>query len=593
MNDGSQPAGSQAQARDRLDSWKEIAAYLKRDQRTVRRWEQEKGLPVHRVGRNKGASVYAYPAELEAWLDRQDEAAAPPTPAPAGPAVPATRPWLAVSAALIVVAMAAGWALWRHRPKPTAAGPVAPASAAIRSLVVLPLNNLSGSGRQDYFAAALSDELTTDLAQLPGLQVVSRTSAVAVQAAHANMAAIRRQLHVDGVVEGSVVRADHRVRVNVQLIRAASDAHIWARSFESGENDVLRMQDDIANAIAAEIKATLGAANPAQARLAPSLAVKPAAYDDYLHGLYWMGLRDNDSLNKSVAAFARATREDPSFAAGWTGLAEANCLLADYQLFGTEDVQATAQRAVQRALRLDPRSDSAHAVLGYIAWRFEWNWPRADAEFRQALALNPNASITHEWYALFLSSQEKPGAAEAEMEAAVRLDPLSRIMQINLGLVPYYSGNLALAQRRFRAALQLDSDFAPAATKLWLTDANLGHGQAALADLLEVNRILSGPVAERTRLQAAFQSAGVPGLANRELVSYRALCGPGYCSPYATAMMLALGGQNSAALSTLNTALRQHDAWLPYLAVEPAFHGLRADSRFHALLASVGLRTVN
>lgn len=481
----------------------------------------------------------------------------------------------------------AGLVLWGRRAKtpPAAAGN----DTAIRSLVVLPLANLSGTPAQDYFAAALSDELTTDLAQLPGLQVVSRTSALAVQAQHANIAAIRAQLHVDGVIEGSVVRANNRVRINVQLIRAATDQHVWARSFESGEDNILRLQDDMANAIAGEVGASLKPGDAAPALKAAPAAVAPAAYDEYLHGLYWMGLRDHASLDRSVAAFERATQADPKFAPAWAGLAEGECLLADYQYFGSNDVRPTAEHAVQQALQLDPNSAEAHGVAAFIAWRFDWDWPRADRAFRDALRRNPNSSLTHEWYALFLSSQHRPVQAEAEMQTAVRLDPLSRILQTNLGMVPYYNGDLAQAGQRFRAALQLDADFIPAATKLWLTDASLGQGEAALADLLRINRILATPASRQAELQRAYQGGGLPALARKELGIYRVQCGPGYCSPYAEALLQALGGESDAALASLAAAYDQRDPWLPYLKAEPAYRTLHSDPRFTRLQREVGL----
>lgn len=577
----------------RLDSWKEIAAYLNRDQRTVRRWEQEKGLPVHRLGERPRASVYAFRAELERWMAEQEKAsesqteASPSEPTILPPAVPNRgRRWL--TGAAVAIAVVAGWAFWWRRA-PSRSSAAAATSGAIRSLVVLPLANLSGAAGQDYFAAALSDELTTDLAQLPGLQVISRTSAMAVQAAHANMATIHAQLGVDGVIEGSVVRAKDRVRINVQLIRAATDQHIWAQSFESNEDNILRLQDDMAHAIAGQIGATLRQGSGATLPAATATAVAPAAYDEYLHAVYWLGLRDHVSMDRSVAAFERATRLEPKFAPAWSGLAEAECLLADYQYFGTGDVRPTAEHAVQQALQLDPNSAEAHAVEAFIAWRFDWDWPRADGAFRQALALNPNSSLTHEWYALYLSSQRKRAAAEEEMQTAVRLDPLSRILQTNLGMVPYYAGDLAQAGQRFQAALQLDVNFTPAATKLWLTDASKGEGEAALADLLHINRMLNTPAAQQAKLQQAFEAAGLPGLARTELGVYRVQCGPGYCSPYAEALLQALGGASDAALASLSSAYEQRDPWLPYLAVEPAFRNLRSDARFIRLQREVGL----
>ncbi len=286
---------------ERLGSWKEIAAYLKRDERTVRRWEKE-GLPVHRHLHKKQASVYAYKAEIEAWWNDERQKLEENEPdSPRRPLLSRTPVVLATAGLAVFAALGAGGLRGRFHSAPTV--------PAIRSLAVLPLENLSGDPAQDYFADGVTEELTTELAQVPALRVISRVSAMQYRAKHKGAPEIASELHVDALVEGSVVRSGDHVRITAQLIEAKDDRHLWAQSFEGELRDLLVMQDEVAGKIAGQIRLRLPLRE--ELRGAQARAINPEAHDLYMHGVAFRDNNDEISVDKSIEWFHRSLEKDP------------------------------------------------------------------------------------------------------------------------------------------------------------------------------------------------------------------------------------------------------------------------------------------
>lgn len=590
---------------ERLDSWKEIAAYLRRDERTARRWAEAAGLPVRRAPGHGRRPVFAFKREIDDWLRRQDGPAAEPhaaaTEEPLPPAAPgagqADKKWRwAVAVAAAMVLAAATYFARREGPPP--ANSAALARPGIHSLAVLPLANLSGDPRQDYIAEALTDELITNLAQIQNLRVISRTSVLNYAGRRISLAQVRRELQVDAVVEGSVARSGRRLRLNAQLIAIPADRHLWARKFEGSSDDLIAMEDQLSAAVAAGIRRALapGAgpvhpAPPAATARAAAPPVDPAAYDEYLHGLYWLDRRDEASLRRARGAFLQAARRAPRFAPAFGGLAQADVLLADYQLAAPASAFPRAQAAARQALALNPRLAAAHAVLAFTSWRYRWDRRAAAREFAQALALDPNNATAHEWHAMYLAAGGQTAAAAREFQQAVRLDPLSRIAQVNLGVPDYYGGHVQAAIRHFRRALALAPGFGPGHIKLWLAYACAGDGPRARDELQIVLRIYAGAQSPQwAAADRAYRAGGLESMLRAYLTFRQQDARHSYVSPYGLAMLAALAGDRDAAFRLLRRAVQQRDSWLVYARVDPAFAGLRADPRWAALLkAQAGL----
>src|ERR1700680_1816261 len=286
---------------DRLDSWKEIASYIKRDVRTAQRWEKQEGLPVHRLQHDVQGTVFAYRSELDAWWrsHQHDDSSKPPVRR----VVWLTRRTGIVAGVLLCSLVLGGIVLSRSRTK---AG-----SLPIQSLAVLPLQNLSGDPTNDYFADSMTDEVITDLAKLKNLRVISRTSVLQYKGTKKTGRGIGRELAVDAVVEGSVIRSADRVRITAQMIRTETDSHVWADSFDGEIRDALTLQSDIARAIAQRIQSQVAPSE--SARFSASRRVDPEAYQLYLQGLYYWNKGTASGISKSSDYFRRAIERDPHF----------------------------------------------------------------------------------------------------------------------------------------------------------------------------------------------------------------------------------------------------------------------------------------
>ena len=349
-------------------------------------------------------------------------------------------PLLAVGLGLLAVV-----GLWiRHRPLQ--------AEPPIRSLAVLPLDDMSPGAREDYFADGMTDELITELAHIPGLRVVSRTSVMQDKGVRKPLEQIARELHVDAIVEGSVVRAGDRVRITAQLIDARSDKHLWAESFEGQLGDILSLQDDVAREISRQTSSVLTPV--ARAELANAKHINPDAHDAYLRGLYFIQRRDGDL---AASYFRKAIALDPEYAAANAGLAEA--LVTQFILEGASSaaLMPSASEAAKRAIELDPYSGEAYTALGAIETNYLYDWNSAEKNLLKGIELNPSSSDAETWYAVYLTSVGRPAEAVNAMQRAVALDPLSFWANRLLGSMLYYS-------RRYGeslAALKRASELAP------------------------------------------------------------------------------------------------------------------------------------
>lgn len=355
----SPPTRPETSVSERLDSWKEIAAYLKRDVRTVHRWEHTEGLPVHRHPHQKRGSVYAFKAELDRWWNDGHSHLEPSTSKPSLSKGSPRAILLAVSGLL---ALAAGILLLspglRHRLWGTAAPP------GIHSIAVLPLVNLSGDPAQEYFVEGMTEELITNLGKMGGLRVISHTSVRRYKGTKRPMPEIARELNVDAIVEGMVLRSGDQVRITANLIHARTDRHIWAESYERNVSNVLALQSEIARAIGNEIRSKVTPNGPA---LSSTPAVSPEAYDAYLKGGSILDNWTEESANLAIKYFERTLDLDPSFAPAYAGLAEAYIFLGRFGYLPPKESYTKARELANKALARDSRSAEAYASLCGIA----------------------------------------------------------------------------------------------------------------------------------------------------------------------------------------------------------------------------------
>lgn len=278
---------------------------------------------------------------------------------------------------------------------------ISAANRNLRSLAVLPFENLSGDPKQEYFADAMTDEMTSDLAKIGALRVISRTSSMHFKGTTQTVPQIAQALNVDAVIEGSVLRTGDRVRITVQLINAHTDAHMWSDSYERRMQDVLAMQNEVAHSIAEQVRVVISPAE--EGHLRPEW-VNPAAYDDYLMAVYFSQKRTPPAIEKAIEHFRSAIQTDPKFARAYAGLAETYFEREIWAGTRIGESEAAIRAAAQKALELDSNLAEGHALMGRIHYEYDWDWDRTDEEYQRSIALNASIPETHSFYAFFLQS---------------------------------------------------------------------------------------------------------------------------------------------------------------------------------------------
>jgi len=492
---------------------------------------------------------------------------------------------LIAGASAVVLAAVAVVYVRSRSSAPTPAVEQASQPRVIRSIAVLPLDNFSGDPNQEYFSDGLTDELTTDLATVSALRVISRGSVMQFKGAHRPPTPeIAKALNVDAVVEGSVMRVGDKVRVTAQLIDAPADKHLWAKSYERDSKDVLAMQDEIAQAIAKEINVEL---TPREhERLTSARAVNPEAHEDYLRGRYYESGWSPENLNKAIEQFNRAIKLDPNFALAYAGLADAYSDADD--LYTSPSLMPQAKAAAQKALQLDDRLAEAHVALAGINFLYDYAFAAAETRYRRAIELRPNNALAHSWYGFLLGLEGRFDEAIAEGRQASNLDPLSSFSAV-LGSLPFvfqekYDTAKAMAQQ----GVDLDptSDFAQ--WQLGLVDMEAGNFGRAIVEFEKARRPEAIPYVEGW-LGYAYAASGDRAKALAIIKQLDEVSSRRYVSPFSTAIIyLALGDKNRA-LTGLEKTYQVRSQWLFFLKVDKIFDPLRSEPRFIALLKKVGL----
>jgi TolB-like protein/DNA-binding winged helix-turn-helix (wHTH) protein/Flp pilus assembly protein TadD len=469
---------------------------------------------------------------------------------------------------------------WRFRSR-------APAPSGIRSIAVLPLENLSGDASQNYFADGMTDELITDLAQISALRVISRTSVMVYKGARKPLPEIARELNVDAVVEGTVLRSGEQVRITAQLIEASTDKHLWSQSYEGELRDTLALQNRVASAIADQIRINLTPRE--QAALKNVKVVNPEAYESYLKGRYFWNKRTTDGLKAALAYFNQAIEEDPKYAQAYSGLADTYALLGDWQyaVMAPKEALPKAKAAAIKALELDSALGEAHSSLAVCLDGFDWDFNTAEKEFQRAIELSPGYATAHHWYAWHLSHTGRNKEAIAEMRKAEDLDPLSLIINTDLAellvLTHYYDESI----RQSRKTIEMDPNFALAHNQLGQAYFQKQMYEPAIAELEKSVQLSGGSPTCIANLARAYAASGRRSDAEKLLSDLKKRSSPSASLASQIAIIYAALGDKDQAMNWLEKGYEER--FNPGALLRPGLDPLRSDPRFQNLVRRIGL----
>ncbi len=461
-----------------------------------------------------------------------------------------------------------------------------PPHGPIRSLAVLPLANLSGNPEEEYFVDGMTDALRDQLEGISSLRVVSRTSSMHYKRTGKSLPEIARELKVDAIVDGSVLRSGDRARIDVELMRGVGETRLWNESYEGDLRDVFSLQRRVASSIANGIRVTLTAPG---ARLARVRTSNSDVYEAYSKGRFFWNRRTEQDLTKAIGFFQQAVEKDPDYALAYDGLADCWLPLGWYGYLSPEQTFPNAKSAVMKALALDDSLAEAHTSLAFVLLYYDRDWAGAEREFRRAIDLNPNYANGHHWYGEYLTLVGRHKQAIAESERARELDPLSTIINTWVGSRYFYARQYDKAIEQYRNSIEMDPAFVPARLVLGQAYEEKGMLKEAIAEFEMAVRLGGGSYIYEAPLAHAYAIAGRRADALNVLHDLREAAARRFVSSYDLALIYLGLGDNAKTFEMLKAAVQERSPRVAFLGVDPRFDGLRADSRFTELLRSIGL----
>jgi TolB-like protein/lipopolysaccharide biosynthesis regulator YciM len=581
LNTAAPAAPAEAPPGDRLNSWKEIAAYLKRDVRTLHRWEAEEGLPIRRHLHKKRGSVYAYRSELEAWWGERRVRLEKQVTAPSS-----HWDWRKIALASIVLLLILGPFVYLVQQR---AGFHAKVPDRKIMLAVLPFENLGGDPDQEYFSDGLTEETIARLGNLNSqrLAVIARSSSMHYKHTGLGVTQIGRELGVDYLLQGTVHREGNIIRVTAELVQARDQTHLWSRSYQSDVRDVLALQADLAQGVAAEIQLKLTPAQ--QARLASTHTTRLEAHEAYLKGLYFWNKITEEGVREAIDYFQQAINLDPAYAEAYASLGSCYGILGNLTAIPPNESFPRNKAAALKALELDDTVSEAHAQLGYATMFYDHDWPRAENEFRRALELNSSNANAHRGLAQYFVSNARFDEALAEIERARELDPVSLGINSDQGWFLYFARRPNESIAQLRKTLELDPNFAFAHFTLGNAYELKGEFDQAISEYqtaIALSGNLSGRIAS---LGYAYAMAGRKDDVRQILKRLKELSRHRYVSPYHTALIYIALGERDEAFAWLEKAYNDHYWMMAFLKVDPRLDPLRSNLRFQDLLRHVGI----
>ncbi|TDI11404.1 MAG: tetratricopeptide repeat protein [Acidobacteria bacterium] len=456
----------------------------------------------------------------------------------------------------------------------------------IQSIAVLPFENLSGDPEQEYFAAGMHEALITDLAKLSGFQkVIARSSVMRYRDTDKSLPEIAQELGVDAVITGSVFREGDRVRITAQLIKAATEEHLWAERYERELRDVLSLQNEIVVAITREINLQLTPQE--EARLASTRPVNPEAYEAYLKGRVHWYRQSPEQLETALEYFELALQKDPNYALAYAGIADTRFARGFRGVAPPREALPKAKAAALKAVELDDTLAEAHGVLANARYWYEWDWAGAETEFRRAIELNPNYPDARIFYSRFLTAMRRPEEAMAEIRRALELDPFNYLFQYVYGLDLLDMRRYDDAVAQFRKTLRTEPNFPWAHRGLWLAFHQKRMYEEALA-AAEKHFALMGKSEVAEALERGYAQAGYPGAMSLAGETLAARSNVSYVPAGWIAELYAYAGEKEQALEWLEKAYEEHDPFMVELFVGSSWDGLRDYAPFQDLLRRMG-----
>jgi len=599
-----QPTIQHRPADDRLDSWKEIAAYLKKEVRTVQRWEKNLGLPVRRLTQGKQGTVFAYKSDLDAWwqesqsrIDLEESKTvsdgdssgsnvvvlapvADPLEKTTGDDGRSDRsPRMVLVIVLFAIAVAVPvsifWPQIRNR--------IWPSTPKI-TLAVRPFKNMSGDPSQDFVADGLTEEMITWLGQLhPDEMGVIRLSPAY---ASSDLDRVGKDIHANYVLEGSVRVSGQRVAITAQLFQVSDHTLVWGEPYERDLQDVLRIQAEVAGAIASGVLSRLPHAQPAIRQ------VNREAYLAYLEGRYFWNKRTEDGFTRAITLFQRSIEIDPTYAPPYAGLADCYELLgsAPYSTLVPSEAFPKAEAAARKAIELDSTLAEAYVPLGYSQMVYERNFPDARKAFERALQLRSGYATAHQFYGYYLTAMGKLDEAIAERKRALELDPISPLLHSALGEAYYHARQFDVTIEQNKKALELDPRYAIALVNIGRAYEQMGMHQQA-RDAFQT--ILTAVPEDPAILSLMGHEYGVSGdkvNANKILAKLKEISTRKYVPAVYFAVVYIGLSRKDDAFFWLDKAYDERCEYLVYLGSEPLADPLRSDPRFSRLLSRIGLQ---
>jgi TolB-like protein/DNA-binding winged helix-turn-helix (wHTH) protein len=461
------------------------------------------------------------------------------------------------------------------------------------SVVVLPLENLSGDQEQDYFADGMTDDLIANLAKIRSLRVIPHSTAMAYKHTRKPLSEIARELHVDAVVEGTVLRAGDRVRITAELVQVSTDRHLWADTYESQMGDVLALQNRVSSAIVNEIRVNLSPQD--RARLSRNPAVAPEAYENYLKGRFYWNRRTDENLHRAIGYFENATKQDPQYALAYAGLSDCYAVIGA-SIFGTmpaDEAAPKARQAAQRALEIDPTLAEAETSFATVKFNYDWDWAGAEEGYQHAIQLNPSYATAYQRYSLLLTAMGRFQEGFSQINKARELDPLSFSINFSLGWRLYLARQYDRAIVQLRNTLDMDPSYELPHLILGQAYEEKGSFDLAIPELRKAVDLSHGTPLMLSALAHAYAQAGKRTEALQLLTELEAASKHQYVSPYYLAIVYIGLGEKEMALSLLEKAFTDRSNGLIFMAVEPELDPIRSEPRFVALERKLKLPTTS
>lgn len=586
-----QPSPASAQAPDRLDSWKEIAAHLKRDIRTAQRWEACEGLPVYRHRHGQHDSVYAYKSEIDHWwASRRPSVSSPQKPEQ--PPHPVERPqtvflgyfrFLLYAVVAVILVLAAGEV--RHLFLKYFSSPRV-STGGMSPVAVLPFKGLSSPQDADL-ADNMTDDIIGDLSKSRTLRVIGRASAMHFEGSHESVSQIAKQLHSDKVVQGTVARADGRIRIAAQLVDAPTGRILWSRQFDRDDSDSLAVEADVSRVIATSVGSILAPNSPPESP--PPQASNRQARLDYLAARDFWNRRDPAAIHQAIEYFSKAIEEDPKYAPAFAGLADSYIMSSAWDSVSPTEVLSKAKLMAIIAVELNPSLAEAHASLAVVAYRHDWDFQTADREFQEAITLNPSYSRAHEWYGVFLAYMGRFDQAFSELTQAQSLDPFAPIIQSDFAVAYYLNHQNQEAVTRLRKILEANPDFIPALTNLGYILAAAGKYPEARVELQRVVALGGNEHYLEELAPLVSEASGNHRQSQKQIEDILRNWKPNEDADARVAFLYSEMGDKENTLRYLEIAYRNRSWLLLLIKEDPTFDFLRSDPRFQSLEKQIGL----